>query len=55
MLLETPIQFPVFHFLNKKHQNLTAPLAEEIRKMKERGEINRIFQNYYKNANSGHN
>ncbi len=55
MLLETPIQFPVFHFLNKKHQNLIAPLAEEIRKMKERGEINRIFQNYYKNADSGHN
>jgi polar amino acid transport system substrate-binding protein len=55
MLLETPIQFPVFHFLNKKHHNLIAPLAEEIRKMKERGEINRIFQNYYKNANSGHN
>ncbi len=55
MLLETPIQFPVFHFLNKKHQNLTAPLAEEIRKMKERGEINRIIQNYYKNAKSGHN
>ena len=54
MLLETPIQFPVFHFLNKKHHNLIAPLAEEIRKMKERGEINRIFQNYYKNANSGH-
>ena len=55
MLLETPIQFPVFHFLNKKHHNLIAPLAEEIRNMKERGEINRIFQNYYKNANSGHN
>ncbi len=55
MLLESPIQFPVFHFLNKKHHNLIAPLAEEIRKMKERGEINRIFQNYYKNANSGHN
>ncbi len=54
MLLETPIQFPVFHFLNKKHLNLIAPLAEEIRKMKERGEINRILQNYYKNANSGH-
>jgi hypothetical protein len=34
---------------------MIAPLAEEIRKMKERGEINRIFQNYYKNANSGHN
>ena len=55
MLLETPIQFPVFHFLNKKHKNLTAPLAEEIRKMKERGEINRIFQDYYENTNSGHN
>ncbi len=55
MLLESPIEFPVFHFLNKKHHNMIAPLAEEIRKMKERGEINRIFQNYYKNAKSGHN
>jgi ABC-type amino acid transport substrate-binding protein len=55
MLLETPIQFPVFHFLNKKHRKLIAPLAAEILKMKERGEINRIFQNYYKNASSGHN
>ncbi len=55
MLLESPIQFPVFHFLNKKHQQLVAPLSEEIRKMKQRGEINRIFQNYYQNAHSGHN
>ena len=55
MLLESPIQFPVFHFLNKKHRNLIAPLAEQIRKMKARGEINRIFQDYYKNADSGHN
>ncbi len=54
ILLETPIQFPVFHFLNKKHQDLAAPLAEEIRKMKQRGEINKIFQDYYKNAKSGH-
>jgi hypothetical protein len=55
MLLETPTQFPVFHFLNKKHRNLIEPLASEILHMKERGEINRIFQDYYKNASSGHN
>ncbi len=55
MLLESPIEFPVFHFLNKKHHNMIAPLAEEIQKMKKRGEIDRILINYYKNAKSGHN
>ncbi len=55
MLLEAPIIIPVFHFLNKKHLHLIAPISAEILKMKERGEIDQIFQNYYKNARSGHN
>jgi polar amino acid transport system substrate-binding protein len=55
MLIQPVIQFPVFHFLNKKHINLVAPIAGEIRKMKKRGEINRILVNYYKNSKSGHN
>ena len=55
MLIGSVIEFPVFHFLHKKHLNLVAPIAEEIRKMKRRGEIRRIFQNYYKNSKSGHN
>ena len=54
MLYDTPIQFPVFHFLHKKHRELVAPLSEEIRKMKKRGEINRILRDYYENADSGH-
>ena len=54
MLLETPIRIPVFHFLHKKHKNLVAPLAEEIRKMKMSGAIRTIFKNYFKNSNSGH-
>lgn len=55
MVIGTVIQFPVFHFLNKKHLKLIAPIAGEIRKMKKRGEINRILINYYKNSKSGHN
>ena len=55
MLLESPIRVPVFHFLNKKHQNLALPLAEEIRKLKMSGAIQKIFRNYYKNSSSGHN
>ncbi len=55
MAIGSITRFPVFHFLNKKHLNLIAPIAEEIRKMKKRGEIRRIFQNYYKNSKSGHN
>ncbi len=55
MLIGSVINFPVFHFLHKKHLNLVAPVADEIRKMKKRGEIRRVLQNYYKNSNSGHN
>ncbi len=55
MAIGSMTRFPVFHFLNKKHLNLVAPKAEEIRKMKKSGEIRKIFKNYYKNSNSGHN
>ena len=55
MLLETAIQIPVFHFVNEKHRDLVEPLSEEIRQLKNRGEINQIIQEYYENSDSGHN
>ena len=55
MLLDTVEYFPVFHFLNKKHANLVVPLSEEIQKMKKRGDIYQIFQDYYQTVTPNHN
>lgn len=51
MIDEPLTSVPVFHFLNNKHRNLGVPLADEIRKMKERGEIALILSAYLKVLN----
>ena len=55
MAIGSITRFPVFHFLHKKHLILIAPIAEEIRNLKKSGGTTKIFKNYYKNSNSGHN
>ena len=54
MLLGHVTQFPAFHFLNRKHADLLAPIAKELKEMKRRGDIRQILSTYLKTLESGH-
>lgn len=49
-ILEPPLQiFPLFHYLNKKHQSLVPELEDVLQKMDDEGEIQGIRDKYISN------